>query len=839
MAGWIFAVRVVVIQAFHSLFLQRKTPSTDARVREIGKLWGQLSYAYYFTDSFRALVTHLRHMNFLESHYLKDQLAQAYANHGPAAAIINWYSRALKYGFKSLALRQELDDRWGTARSRTYLAVTLGSSGAWAAGLEQGLLAESEFAKIGDRSELIILRINIAYQYMLLGQWDKAEYYAHRAAQVAKEFDSITGQIRAAWIRAEMGGRFDSLKLLAEIENLWSLLEPDSEAYAVSMAFNAKGRTLMHLARYQDAEEIFGQGIEHLRSNRLRADYLMALYIGHAEASLATWDLLEQGPNKDLNQVQVANAIRLAQVMTKGYVNYKAGRLRLRAAWAHRQGKFAKAQKLWRKALQVTIDQNYRYQQALVLRDWGHALLGSDKLQAECLFAQALDLLHSLRAKEETQSLAPLVPSHFKKNQSLEAMQVRPAQPLPFSGRLSAGSKREVEAFLRIAEAAKVATNFSEQIACILTEAMKLLAADRAMVQLTSDGGELQTLWTLDSLLGEGVTFSDYNVRAVDQAFASGASVLLNGASSARRSPRSTIAVPLVIQQSVKGVIYMDSAIGSGLFSEDDVQTLTIVANQIAIALETSRAVRNEAEVLHMSKDLELTGVVQRLFLPEMNHCKTAHWELATFHRTATQSGGDWWWYKSEADETLKMIVGDVTGHGAAPAMVTASLASMVRALSESQPVTTLDNVLITVNQNLVEMLRGEYLVAATAIEYKAGHLRLALAASPPVFLLRNSGQVEALTQPGAPLGDVNFLPQFSDYTIQPGDRLLIFTDGVTEMETKRGSFLGDRALLRIFQLQRGEEVEQAVTKIMETLLQRRESTPLRDDMTMVMVEFK
>jgi sigma-B regulation protein RsbU (phosphoserine phosphatase) len=113
------------------------------------------------------------------------------------------------------------------------------------------------------------------------------------------------------------------------------------------------------------------------------------------------------------------------------------------------------------------------------------------------------------------------------------------------------------------------------------------------------------------------------------------------------------------------------------------------------------------------------------------------------------------------------------------------------------------------------------------------------LAASPPVFLLRNSGQVEALTQPGAPLGDVNFLPQFSDYTIQPGDRLLIFTDGVTEMETKRGSFLGDRALLRIFQLQRGEEVEQAVTKIMETLLQRRESTPLRDDMTMVMVEFK
>src|SRR5262249_6726893 len=89
--------------------------------------------------------------------------------------------------------------------------------------------------------------------------------------------------------------------------------------------------------------------------------------------------------------------------------------------------------------------------------------------------------------------------------------------------------------------------------------------------------------------------------------------------------------------------------------------------------------IRKEQRLQVVERDLDIASAVQNFFLPVKKSLQSDRLKLAGFYRPADRCSGDWWWYEKLNDQRFWLLVGDVTGHGAGPAVVTASVATALR----------------------------------------------------------------------------------------------------------------------------------------------------------------
>lgn len=299
---------------------------------------------------------------------------------------------------------------------------------------------------------------------------------------------------------------------------------------------------------------------------------------------------------------------------------------------------------------------------------------------------------------------------------------------------------------------------------------------------------------------------------------------------------RSIMAAPLQSGSRRLGVVYTDSRLAKGLFTVDDADILRAIANQITIALEVSRMAAREADRRAMDKDLALTAAVQSFFLPGERYSRLGDLELSAIFRPAAQCSGDWWWYAPRED-ALMVLVGDVTGHGASAAMVTACVGTLFHGLRKRAPGTPVDEILDMLNADLVDITGGKYTMplAAVLIDYRAKTLDLWGAGAPPVWLLHGDGTRKVLSCRGTPLGVLPFSLSHKQAELISGDRLFLYTDGIMELKLKNGRPLSKARLLKLFARTANQPIREATAAI-ETELMEIGEKPQADDMTLVCI---
>ena len=163
----------------------------------------------------------------------------------------------------------------------------------------------------------------------------------------------------------------------------------------------------------------------------------------------------------------------------------------------------------------------------------------------------------------------------------------------------------------------------------------------------------------------------------------------------------------------------------------------------IIIRVQRQRLLRAERDgrLAAAERDLALTGAVQTGFLPEHNEITTQHMQLVGVYRPADACGGDWWWHESMPDGRHLIMVGDVTGHGPGPAMVTAAVATAFRVLLELG-ITTMDQALALLNREVLRVGKGQYHMTMAALELDdaTGRWILHSAGAPPILSLNTEG---------------------------------------------------------------------------------------------------
>jgi serine phosphatase RsbU (regulator of sigma subunit) len=304
---------------------------------------------------------------------------------------------------------------------------------------------------------------------------------------------------------------------------------------------------------------------------------------------------------------------------------------------------------------------------------------------------------------------------------------------------------------------------------------------------------------------------------------------------------RSIIAAPLMLQGEFRGVIYLDSRMARGLFSVDDLEILTAIANHIAIALRASEIARVEIERRELQRDLELTAVVQSYFFPPQNHFENRSFSLCAYAKPASQASGDWWWFDASKDGSLTVIIGDVTGHGPAPAMMTVANASHLRMLQKFAAHLSIEDWLVELNRAFLDTARERVMMTLSIAKIMADENGAKLyfwnAAGAPLLLQRKNGDIDSIGAISSPLGTTDFVPGFQMVDLEPEDRIFLLTDGLTEMVLPNGAQLSERQFLKIVRESRSQPLQKAVALMADRLESIRQGTPLADDVTLVMVD--
>jgi ligand-binding sensor domain-containing protein len=272
------------------------------------------------------------------------------------------------------------------------------------------------------------------------------------------------------------------------------------------------------------------------------------------------------------------------------------------------------------------------------------------------------------------------------------------------------------------------------------------------------------------------------------------------------------------------------------------------VSSALLVAFGFIRYQHKRVQRLHQAhrlaaveRDLELTGAVQSGCLPEDSLIVSQGVTVQGFYRPAGTCSGDWWWYETPRDGLHRLLVGDVTGHGPGPAMVTAAVASAYRMQTELASGTPLEVRLRAVNNEVLRVGQGTYHMSLTAIEldvtkrelhaYGAGGL-------PPV-VMAGGGRAEVIVCRGTPLGASTFQVGTAVRRLQPGARIFLYTDGVIEIETGNGRQFGLRRLIRLLESTRDAGVEETASLLSREATTANGRAVQKDDWTFAIADWQ
>ena len=236
-----------------------------------------------------------------------------------------------------------------------------------------------------------------------------------------------------------------------------------------------------------------------------------------------------------------------------------------------------------------------------------------------------------------------------------------------------------------------------------------------------------------------------------------------------------------------------------------------------------ANALLNEMSTAHSGAEelLDLAHLIQKSLMPNEDVTRGNQFEMRGLFRPADQCGGDMWAWRVIDENTLVLVIADATGHGAAPALLSAVAKGAFEAYVQ-QKGTKVDpsELLEWLNQAVYFVGRQKFMMTAMAatLNLKTGILKFANAAHNFPFIFTD-GKVGNLIVRGDSLGSA---PKISfaqkERTLVAGDRLLFVTDGISEAGATSGDEYGDRRFRNLLAKLKGTSAIKMPSLILDDL---------------------
>ncbi|MEQ9066701.1 MAG: SpoIIE family protein phosphatase, partial [Gimesia chilikensis] len=301
---------------------------------------------------------------------------------------------------------------------------------------------------------------------------------------------------------------------------------------------------------------------------------------------------------------------------------------------------------------------------------------------------------------------------------------------------------------------------------------------------------------------------------------------------------RSILCAPMLgLDGSVIGIINLDTQLAGQMFSNDDLELLMVIASQTALSYESARLMISHVEKQRYDNEMEIAARVQKGLLPAKIP-EVPGYEFFVSYEAARAVGGDYYDLIQTEDDLVWFALGDVAGKGVPASLVMSRVCSAVRSTVEFVP--DVADAVHRVNHHIDEaahdgrfitFILGQIRLSRDLVTFvNAGHLE--------PLLLQADGTLRELSadQPSIPLGVMDdYEYEALTHVLQPGEQLILYTDGVTEaMNEDRELFGIERLKSAILEsaaspAERGPQILQAVKQFVGQHEQY-------DDLTLVII---
>ncbi len=231
-------------------------------------------------------------------------------------------------------------------------------------------------------------------------------------------------------------------------------------------------------------------------------------------------------------------------------------------------------------------------------------------------------------------------------------------------------------------------------------------------------------------------------------------------------------------------------------------EIITGISQQAALAIQNDLLQKETVERERLEREMQLARQIQTAFLPH-NIPVLPGWDLQVYWRPAREVGGDFYDFFELPGDRLGMVIADVADKGMPAALFMTLVRTLVRATVEvlNSPA----DVVARVNDLLFpDAMSGMFVTLVYAVlDLNTGELKTTNAGHNPPLVLHQPCRFERVQRDGMALGVTEHTPFHShSYQIEPGDLLVMYTDGVTKSFALDGKMFGEERLL--------ETIEQA-----------------------------
>ena len=278
------------------------------------------------------------------------------------------------------------------------------------------------------------------------------------------------------------------------------------------------------------------------------------------------------------------------------------------------------------------------------------------------------------------------------------------------------------------------------------------------------------------------------------------------------------LAVPLVSQGELVGLLNLGPRLSDQDYSTDDRKLLNSLAAQAAPALQVAQLVRRqEAEARsreRIEQELRVATLIQQNFLPKTLP-DLPGWQISAYYRPAREVGGDFYDFVELPDGHIGLVIGDVTDKGVPAAMVMAATRSVLRA--SAARVVSPGEVLERVNELMCPDMPAKMFVTCLygVLEPSTGRFRYANAGHNLPYVRTADGDKVELRATGMPLGLLSGLTyEEKEAILEPGHVMLLHSDGVAEAHSADAEMFGFPRLLDVVGADGGEVIDRVLMEL-------------------------
>jgi serine phosphatase RsbU (regulator of sigma subunit) len=286
------------------------------------------------------------------------------------------------------------------------------------------------------------------------------------------------------------------------------------------------------------------------------------------------------------------------------------------------------------------------------------------------------------------------------------------------------------------------------------------------------------------------------------------------------------------------GVLYMDSRLTAADMAGGNRELLQTLAIEASTVLENARLLEEERTKHVMEEELRLARIIQQSLLP--SKLPSEGWMRAAGSSVAShQVGGDYYDVTAVTEACWSAVVADVSGKGVSSALLASLLQGALITATELPE--ALSRRMERLNKFLLERTAGEkYATVFYGLLHATGEFDYVNAAHCPPMVVGPGGVLTELDTTAMPVGLVEIAEFPSDSRkLSPGDKVVIYSDGVTEAQNAAGDFFGKQRLRDIVQARAADSSAAMHDAIQEGVAAFTEGAAQSDDITVLVLEYR